>query len=585
MGFFFMGYAQQSSIDSLEQIYSASKFKNSEELVILERLSKELQDPQQILYYSNLLIKKATERDSAQYLYNAYVQKGTALRLKSDLTLALESLFKAAKIATDANSLIDLGTVNIGIADVYSVMGNHENSINYYKESIRLLREAKTDSISLASALLNAGDEFFNAEKYDLAISYFLESSLIFKKKNYLIGTAYNLGNMGMVYAKQGKDNLAKANINEALEILLLEKDFYPISVYLTYMSEIYQKQGNWQEALDYSLRSLELAKDYGLKDQISKANYQLSQLYETKGDLKQSFKYFKDYATYKDSVASVANVQEMANQRSDFEIAKKQIEVDLYKQQKENQTITIIAIGVALLLVIILSVGLFRRNKFINRTSKIIGEEKERSESLLLNILPEETALELKQSGKVKAKKFNSVTVLFTDFISFTSLAESLSPENLVKNVDYYFSKFDEIIEKHHLEKIKTIGDAYMCVGGVPFESPDHPTNAIAAAKEIIEFVNAAKTNKEGIVPFEIRIGIHTGPVVAGVVGTKKFAYDIWGDTVNIASRMESNSASGHINISESTYNLVRHTYTCAYRGEVKVKNKEALKMYFVES
>ncbi|HSM63331.1 MAG TPA: adenylate/guanylate cyclase domain-containing protein, partial [Gillisia sp.] len=277
---------------------------------------------------------------------------------------------------------------------------------------------------------------------------------------------------------------------------------------------------------------------------------------------------------------------REMANLRTDFEISQKQTEVDLLNQQKKNQENIVIAVLVALFLIILLSIGLYRRNNFIRRTNLIIEKEKNRSEHLLRNILPEGTALELKETGRVKAKKFDAVSVLFTDFEGFTKFSESLSPEDLVASVDYYFSKFDKIIEKYGLEKIKTIGDSYMCAAGVPFSMKDHATIMMYAALEILEFVEETKKNNLEIgARFEIRIGINSGPLVAGVVGSKKFAYDIWGDAVNMASRMESCSEIGKINISENTYQLVKDTFLCTERGKIEVKNKGPMSMYFVES
>lgn len=174
----------------------------------------------------------------------------------------------------------------------------------------------------------------------------------------------------------------------------------------------------------------------------------------------------------------------------------------------------------------------------------------------------------------------------MFTDFKNFTASSEHLSPEDLVRSVDYYFSKFDEIIEKYDLEKIKTIGDAYMCAGGLPMPTKGHALKTLQAAFEIVEFMQEAKQlNNEGIAHFDIRIGINTGPVVAGVVGTKKFAYDIWGDTVNVAARMESNSVAGKINISSNTFELIKEKCDCEYRGEIDVKNKGMMKMYFVKA
>jgi class 3 adenylate cyclase len=213
----------------------------------------------------------------------------------------------------------------------------------------------------------------------------------------------------------------------------------------------------------------------------------------------------------------------------------------------------------------------------------KNISREKKRSESLLLNILPAETAKELKQHGKVEAVKFDEVTVLFTDFVQFTKVAEQTEPEQLVKSIDYYFKGFDEITTKYGLEKIKTVGDSYMCACGLPTLNPSHAKNVIHAAKEMIELVRSELNAADGLNHFEVRVGIHTGPVVAGIVGIKKWQYDIWGDTVNIASRMESMSLPGRINLSETTYNEVKDEFPCEYRGEIEVKNRGPMKMYFL--
>lgn len=603
MGLFFLcinGYSQDGSIaDSLESVYKSKNYTKKNKLQLLNELAQDHPDPQKKLFYSLELIKDAELLDSSNYVFLGYLHKGASLRLKSDFTQALECFLKAAKLATEAKSNRDLGLVNISIADVYSITRNHNNAVKYYKSGIALLK-AENDSLNFANGLSNLGDEYFLNQEYDLAIDYFMESGLIFRKINSLEGNAFVLGNMGMVYATKGKDDLAEANINEAIRTMESLKLYYPISVYLAYMSDIYVSKNNKKAAIAYSRRSLELATKYGLKEQISEANLQLSNIYEQTGNYRESLNHYKSYTAFKDSVANIDRVKKMGNLRTDFEVSKKQTEVDLLTQQRANQQIQVhllneqnknrqnlaIASFIAFFLIVLIALGLFRRNKYIAKTKLIIEEEKNRSDHLLLNILPEETAQELKQNGKVEAKRFDSVTVLFTDFKDFTVYSEKLPPEKLVKSVDYYFSKFDTIIEKYKLEKIKTAGDAYICAGGLPFPSKDHAIKMTLAAFEIVQFIEDTKIlNDPEIAHFEIRIGINTGPVVAGVVGTKKFAYDIWGDTVNVASRMETTSLTGKINIAENTYMLIKDNFECEFRGEIDVKNKGMLKMYFANS
>lgn len=239
-----------------------------------------------------------------------------------------------------------------------------------------------------------------------------------------------------------------------------------------------------------------------------------------------------------------------------------------------------------------ILAFGIYNRYNFIRRQNavlaeknSIIEEERKRSERLLLNILPAAVAEELKENGKADARGYPEVSVLFTDFVGFSNIASKMEPEKLVEDLDYCFQSFDKIIEKYQLEKIKTIGDSYMCAGGIPLPDPDHPRRMVQAAFEIQNFLKTWKAEKEkkNEPYFEARIGIHTGPVVAGVVGKKKFAYDIWGSTVNIAARMETSSEKGQINISSSTYDKVKDFFRCIYRGKIPAKNVGDIDMYYV--
>ena len=226
-------------------------------------------------------------------------------------------------------------------------------------------------------------------------------------------------------------------------------------------------------------------------------------------------------------------------------------------------------------------------RTKEIEKQKEIIEAAKLQSDSLLLNILPGEIADELKKFGKSYARKHDQVSVLFADIKGFTSIAEKLTPVKLVTQLDEVFGAFDNIIAKHGMEKIKTIGDAYMCACGLPLADNENAIKSVNAALDMQHFIKefGAANKIQNLPVFEIRIGIHTGPLVAGVVGLKKFAYDIWGDAVNLASQMEQHSEPGKVNISGETYSLVKNSFNCTYRGKIETKSKGEVDMYFVDS
>ena len=566
----------QKIADSLLLTYRMDTAMGIAKLELLRNLSfNEIGNLDLALQHADELVSLSTRANNYLYQHRGYYQKGNKHRLMGNLEEALDAYFKSSESARKAKFTIGEGAAYSAIADVYSISNNHDNATLYYKKAITTLR-LSGDSIALGSAISNAGDEFMKNKRYDSALSLFREAGLIFDKVNYPVGKAYTLGNMGMLYANIGSKEFAEENINEAIRILEASKDYYPICVYLISMSNIYQEKGQRSVAMGYAQRSLQLALQYGLKEQISDANLQVYKLYEGAGNSTEAIKYFKNHISYRDSVNNVRSVQNMADLRTNYELSKKQVEVDLLTQQKKNQQLMMISLGIITVLISILLGTLYLYSRHISKEKKI-------SESLLLNILPAETARELKRNGRVEATKFDKVTVLFTDFVEFSKSAEFIEPEQLVRSIDFYFKGFDEITTKYGLEKIKTIGDSYMCACGLPTANPSQARNVVAAAMEMIAQVTKEWKAIDSISHFDVRIGIHTGPVVAGIVGIKKWQYDIWGDTVNIASRMESMSKAGRINISETTHEEIKDEFPCEYRGEIEVKNRGSLKMYFL--
>lgn len=561
----------QRIADSLVQIYEADTVQGLAKLELLTELSfNEINNFEKKLDYAERLIALSQKTNNLKYLYHGYYLKGDSKQFVGELDQALTAYIKSAKIAKQEKLVAAEGNAYGAIADVYSMSDNLTNAMRYYDKAITTLRKTR-DSVSLGVFILNAGDALLTNKKYEAALTYFNESGIIFEQVDYEIGMAYNLGNIGMVNANTDKNELAEQNINEAIGILEKSEDYYPISVYLMAMADIYVEKQDYEKAISYTKRSLNLAEQYELREQLGDANLKLAELYELTGDFASSYVHFKDHVAHRDSLLNVEKVQQLADQRTNFEVSQKQVEVELLETKTRNQLIILGFVGLSLL-----------ASLWFYRT---ISKEKKKSEKLLLNILPEDTAKELKATGVVKAKKHDSVTVLFTDFKGFTRYSEKLLPETLVETISFYFSKFDAIIDKHGLEKIKTIGDAYMCVGGLHDAKEDHAQRMVHAAFEIAAFVEETKKDVSASeLTFDIRIGINTGPVVAGVVGTKKFAYDIWGDTVNVASRMESMSEPGKINVSSSTFELIKSDFDCDYRGEIEAKNRGAIKMYFVK-
>ena len=358
-------------------------------------------------------------------------------------------------------------------------------------------------------------------------------------------------------------------------------------------LGNIYRKVGDYSEAQSSYYQAETHALEGGLNHELRDIYRGLSLTFADQKEFKEAYDYQTKHQAIKDTLFNLETDDKVRGLQFTYEIDKKEDQIEILEKDSEiaqlqtkKQKAISIGASVAGILLLLLAGGIFHRYKFIQKINKIIEKEKNRSENLLLNILPSETAEELKEHGKAKARSYESVSILFTDFKGFTGIAASMSPEELVHEIHENFQAFDEIITKYNVEKIKTIGDAYMAAGGLPIANETHALDVASAALEIRDYVEELKLNrqKQGKPYFEIRIGIHTGPVVSGIVGIKKFAYDIWGDSVNIASRMESNSEPGKINISQSTYELVKKVAICTYRGEIEAKNRGKLKMYFLD-
>lgn len=499
---------------------------------------------------------------------------------------ALEYFLRSLNYAEGIKDPLRITSVLPNIGAVYGQMGNYNKALEYFNQMEPYLEQLDDPQIT-TYYLMGVGEVYVKMNNYNMALKYYKDALVLNKDSERY---PHNLTMLGTIESKLGEDEKAIEYLKMAYDEASHRNQQWDIVEALIAMGRIYQ-ESNFSLSVKSFKEAEQLANESPTNRSLRDIYEGLAQSYAHEGDYANAFNFQTKYLAQKDSLFNLETDDKIRGLQFDFDLAKKEDEIGLLEKEAEIQDLkekrqknTIYGAGIAIFLIGLLALALFRRYKFIKETNIIIEEEKNRSENLLLNILPKETAEELKKFGKVKAKKFDSVTVLFTDFVGFTDFAKDLEPEELVSSVDYYFSKFDEIMEKYGMEKIKTIGDAYMCAGGLPEPDPDDVFKMLLAAFDILSFVHDSKGSENNILtPLDIRIGINTGPIVAGVVGTKKFAYDIWGDAVNVASRMESASEPGRINISESTYEFVKNIFDCTYRGEIHVKNKGMMKMFFV--
>ena len=351
----------------------------------------------------------------------------------------------------------------------------------------------------------------------------------------------------------------------------------------------------DYRAALEWAKAGLAIAEEHHLRKEELDNLYPLAEAYEGLGDAREGLRYYKRYHALLDSVVNTETARSLSDAALSLDFAKQQLADSLVAVQHQRDAEVTIAkernrrnvlLGFGAFGLVFAAVDYRRRRR--------IKQEHARSEALLLNILPQEVAEELKVKGHADAKHFDQATILFTDFKGFTQLSEKVTPTELVAELNACFKAFDGIMGKYRIEKIKTIGDAYMAAGGLPDPQHGSPADVVRAAMEMQDFIEAryVERNAQRLPAFRMRVGIHTGPVVAGIVGVKKFQYDIWGDTVNTASRMESSGEVGQVNISEATYALVTASQGLAVtggfkftaRGKVQAKGKGEMEMYFVQ-
>lgn len=496
-------------------------------------------------YYheQSLELKYKLEDDIS--IANSLINLGTVATLQDELIEALKYFDAALKIYEKENRYVEFAKCLYNIGSVYIKNDNFDSSIEYFIDAlghITIDQEARLFimiNINLGSAYLSLSN-FSSAEKY---LKRSLENS---KKHQFFLGEVTALAMLGEMYLKENKVQLAKQYCLDALSIK--DASFYDAhsSAYLDLGIIEFQKN-QATESLEYLILAFEIANKHDLIRRKREVLKWLVQAYEKNDDFVSAYKFQSELMLLKDS----------------HHAKKIDSKLDELKYISEKERVE-------------------RESAWHEQKNQELEIEKRRADDLLKNILPDKVAEELKNSGTYKAVLHEDVTVMFTDFHEFSHISRLMSPQELVEELHQCFKMFDTIISKYGIEKIKTVGDAYLAASGLHANGSSHTKDMILAAIEIRDFIKSRK-QELGDRTFNIRIGIHCGPVVAGIVGVKKFAYDIWGDTVNIAARIEQNVAVGNISISESCYNYIKDSIPCETQGEISAKNIGVLKVYQV--
>jgi len=498
---------------------------------------------------------------------------------------ALEYSLKALKIAEKLRDTLRLSSVLMNIGSIYHNKRDPV-AITYLLQAVPLVEGSGNKDLYVILTG-NIGEVYLDNNNNQKAFEYYNKSIEVAQETKDTSDAAYAYNGVGKVYLREGNFEMALQNHNTALNMASRIDDKFQITRSLRGIADVYEKQGKNSLAIQYYEKARIVA------EKMDDVNVELQDLYDDmsgayakNSDFPNAYHYKTQYSDIRDSLYKLDTKKKLNQLEFDFELSKKEQELVLKeaKIKSEKQARIGVTIGLGLLLIIVFIV--YRNYLQKAKTNKILDKQKAQIEDLLHNILPKQVASELQTSGKSKPRHFEEVSVLFTDFKGFTAIADKLSPEEVVHELNECFMAFDNIMEKYNLEKIKTIGDAYMCAGNLPLPDPHHAYNIIRAGLEIQAFMSMYNTRRaaHGLETWEIRIGVHIGPVVAGVVGKKKYAYDIWGSTVNIASRMESNCTPGRVNISADTYEHVKEHFECSNRGKIYAKNLGELEMYFVE-
>jgi class 3 adenylate cyclase/uncharacterized protein YdcH (DUF465 family) len=483
-----------------------------------------------------------------------FTNSGIIYGMQGNYPLALKNHLNALRIFEKGS---DVGRIasscsNIGI--IYYEQHNFDAALKMYERALAIRQQAG-DMKAVSEAMNNIALVYNDQGKFEEALTMHKQALLLREQTGDKSRIAISYSNLADVYKATKEYTTALDYYNHALTLFEELNDKRGLVPAYFNIGELYFIIGEYEKAERFLNNAITLAEQTGLRDHLREAYEYMAKLQANQGKFEAAYRLHVRYAQLDKEISNAETSRQIAQMTMRHEIEQKEREAEIERQ----------------------------KNIELTKAYESLDAEKKRSETLLLNILPEEVAQELKQSGKATAKYYNDVTILFTDFVGFTKVSMLLTPQQLVDELHECFKGFDEIIAEYNIEKIKTVGDAYMAAAGLPTANAEHAADILKASLEIVEFMKRRR-KQMGEATFEVRVGVHSGSVVAGIVGVTKFAYDIWGDAVNTAARMEQNSEPGRVNVSQATFELLsaHPKFKFEYRGEIEAKNKGKMKMYF---
>lgn len=549
------------------------------------------------------------ELDSAIHYYKSARTLGTAIEDSTVLVashnslgrvysrkgmyqLSIEETLKAVELVSESTNQKQNASILNSVGMRFNELNRNAQAASFFRRSLEL-NEHIQDTTQIIINCSNLGKTYLSLQKLDSSLYFYRKALKLssLKANRYQNMIAYS--GLALNYLERDQLDSAQWAKDSSETIAFIVNDAFRIHQADVTQAKILLKKGEYREAIAHLEEALAWFNEENYVSTSIDILESLSIAWDMAGEDGKALLYLKRMNALKDRVyleqreRAMEQVDIYRQQRQDKERA-------LLDQQLEHQTgLRNLFFLLGVLMLILMAVGL-NRYLFERKTKKLLAEknaliefEKGRSDKLLLNILPDDVAEELKETGRSNARHFDQVTVLFTDFVSFTDISANLTAQELVEEIDHCFRAFDEIMNRYDIEKIKTIGDAYMAAGDLQDDEVVNPLSVVMAALEMQEFMTnyANELKDSGRKGFEMRVGLHTGPVVAGIVGMTKFQYDIWGDTVNTAARMESHGGAGKVNISNYTYEMLKNEPSLAFesRGMLAVKGKGEMEMHFV--